>query len=144
MATARYPRLDEEFQLILKGDLLDHQPKELPRICGYPQAGYHFTGKAETGVLVRKLKLVSVEQSFGWISLGTKLAARGKSPSGQWIMAFLDAYPDSDGRGRVGIYDDSWTDPKHDPCYPCILKGKLCLPKAVGKFSQHVRWIVYA
>ena len=145
MATPQYPNLGEVFKLTIDYSHPNVQPLTMVKNYGYDPAGWRYTGKTATGVVISKFQLVSVGLCGNWRDLGGKLAAYGKNPGGLWIQAFKDAYPKPDGRGRVGIFDASWMNQGHFECFPCIYSsGDLYFSQVIRKFNKHWRWLVYA
>lgn len=145
MSTVKYPKVGEVFELTLDSERPDVQPLAMLKSSGYPPAGWKYKGKTMAGILTRRFQLVSVGLASNWRDLSDKLLVYGESPAGMWIKAFMDAYPNPDGHGRIGILDDAWQDPKYYACFPSIYSsGILYFSQTLRKFSEHWRWLVYA
>lgn len=106
-----YPADGEVFRLTLDGDAPENDPIEMVRQDGYQSfKRWKFKGKKVVGIQTRAFKLVRVGDCRNLDELHEKLAQYGDVPEGQWRQAFVAAYPQSDGRGSVGVADASWFD----------------------------------
>jgi len=122
---ASYPQLNEEFKLELDADAPENSP-----IIGMVQVfaedsakdpdGWRFTGTLLAGKLRGRFKLIRIDFEQGVEAAKAKFEAQGSIPAGQWMQAFIAAYPKSDGNGSVAIPDASWISPRGLAYYPCV------------------------
>lgn len=109
------------FTLSLKGAI---DGLEFVRLyAGYNPEGWHYSGLAMTGLLTRQFKLTTTGEWGGLDDIREKLAKEGAIPDGQWLLAFLKAYPKNDGKGPIGIPDPSWIGPAGHILFPALYRN---------------------
>ncbi len=117
-----YPKNDEIFQITLHGELRSNQPLGIVKKFGYPtdMIEWNYKGPIITDRLTRYMKLIQVGYCKDLTTLQQRLSVYGPTPSGQWLEAFREAYPQHDGEGPVGVLDVSWIRAYSNPMFPCI------------------------
>jgi hypothetical protein len=142
-ASPTYPKVGDVFELTLDFEAPANEPMEMVEEFGYNSAGWSYVGQPVTGKHTSRFKLVEVGYCSNIDKVKAKTEPFGKTPAGQWINAFKAAYPATDGKGPVGVADDSWIGANGRANYPYIL--------AVGfqhfNYGGHVRgedwrWLV--
>ncbi len=136
-----YPSEGQEFKLSFDGDLPANQPLTMFDVGG---VACEHNGPRVRGRQTARFKLIGVHCS-DWVDLTRQLASYGKPPSGQWLKAFINTFPDHDGQGEVGVADKSWSCPSLGQlgaeCFPCIRQnGELALN--IPARSLPGRWLV--
>lgn len=139
---AEYPKKGQEFELTLDGDA--QPPLDMVRDYGYSQPEkWEHTGTAVTGIHTRRFKLVSVGYCRNLKAVRRKLEEHGEIPEGQWLEAFKEAFPESDGKGPVGVADPSWVNPLGFVRFPCVRSfGFSGFPWAGRGFHGRWRWLL--
>jgi len=113
-----YPKVGEKFELTLGVDQCD--PIVMVKNFGYNPNNWKHKGEKIPGEQTDSFKLISIKTiikpalkiAFP-VSLKNviKYSESGSIPQGQWLQAFRDKYPETDGQGSVGVADPSWVCP---------------------------------
>jgi hypothetical protein len=150
--TRKYPEIGEVFELTLDGDAPENQPLAIAREApGFSEGDWRHIGKTIKGIQTRKFMLNRLDEDcYDLDELRQKLAARGKTPEGQWLKAFKAKYPypDRDGpvgaKAIVGVADPSWVSPNGIVFLPCVRTddGCLSLISTPSVFLEGERWLV--
>lgn len=143
----RYPSLNAEFELELDANIPANRPYPGMIIAfGYDPKDWGFAGTPLIGKSRRKFKLVRVGFQSNLLTVRRALEVKhGSIPPGQWIKAFIDAYPRTDGSGPVGVADPSWIHPDGNSDFPFLdSAGKPRFNWTISTLHGHWRWLVFA
>ncbi len=146
---AVFPALGEVFELTLDGSAPENDPIDMVRRSGEVEfeKWKHVGNRRVNGVQTRRFKLVAIGSCDHYNLAEAILKEHGRIPEGQWHEALIAKFQDADGKGTVGIADDSWRDQYNDFFFPCIRAndGPTCVlffDWAFGGFNNHWRWLV--
>lgn len=110
--------IESTFNLSLKSGI---NGLEFVRLfAGYHPEGWSYSGKAMTGLLTRRFKLMGAGKWDELDEVRNELIKEGYIPQGQWLLAFRKAYPENEGHGPVGIADPSWAGPGGHVLFPVL------------------------
>src|SRR3989344_4511021 len=120
IATTIYPLEDEVFELTLDDDPSRNDPMAMARRYGYGNQ-CRFTGRVVKGRQTRWFRLERVYEAETFSDVLSQLGeVDGRIPAGQWIEAFRESFPQSDGKTYIVVADPSWVFPSFGPCFPGI------------------------
>lgn len=148
-----YPMVGETFELTLNGDAPENQPLEMlirfieKEGCS-PKKDAGHRGPLVRGCATSRFKLVQIGSCSTFAEVRRKLITHGEIPEGQWLMAFMNAYPSTDHGGAIGIADASWKIAWGGSFFPSIntFDGSMFFKSIYTdiflEFEEYWRWLV--
>ena len=111
-------------------------------LVGHSTDKWKFTGTLMIGEWRRWFQLVDVGNCLDLDSVRSELSKHGRVPEGQWVGAFMGAFPIGDGEGPIGVADPSWEN-FGDRMFPFIASGGLLNFTNADDFGPgYWRWLV--